>query len=405
MLINKRLLAILFLGFSSGLPLALTGATLQAWFTEAHVNLYTIGTLSLLGLPYTLKFLWAPLMDYVNLPWLGKRKGWILLMQLGLVMTLFLLAHMNPDRQAMQIGWIALLIAFFSASQDISVDAYRTDILTSDERGMGAAYYVFAYRIAVLVSSGLALILADYFGWPLTYKLMALLVLLAMIPTFLAPRTLELMPIARNFSQTILESLRDLFQREQVVLLFLFIIFYKFGDAMALSLMTNFLLHGLGFSLTEVGLAYKFVSFFATILGAFIGGLLLIRWSIYRALLLFGVAQAFSNLAFAVLAIVGKQFFLMAITIFIENFCSGLSTAAFLAFLMSLCNQHYTAGQYALLSALASLGRVFLGPVSSMVVENGGWVQLYIASFLLSFPSLIMLIFLKERVLSYARAA
>lgn len=392
------------MGFSSGLPLALVGATLQAWFTDAQIDLYTIGILSLLGAPYALKFLWAPFMDYITFPWLGRRKGWIVSMQIGLIITLLWLAHMNPGTEAVKMGWIALLIAFFSASQDISVDAYRTDILASNERGLGAAYYVFAYRIAALVSGGFAMVSADYVGWQITYEGMALLILLTMIPIYFAPQTVALSPVSKTFFHTMIESLRDLLQREQVIWLLLFIIFYKLGDALALSLMTNFLLHGLGFSLTEVGLAYKLVSFFATILGAFVGGILLIRWNIYRALMLFGIAQAFSNLSFAILAVVGKQFFLMTVTIFIENFCSGLSTAAFLAFLMSLCHQQYTAGQYALLSALASFGRVFLGPVSSMVVENGGWIQLYMTSFLLSFPSLIMLLFLKEKVLSYARA-
>ncbi|HLB43013.1 MAG TPA: MFS transporter [Gammaproteobacteria bacterium] len=404
-LINQRLIAVLFLGFSSGLPLALIGASLQAWFTESHVNLMIIGTLSLLGLPYIFKFLWAPLMDYIDLPWLGRRKGWILLMQLSLVLTLLLLAHMNPIMQAIEMGWVALFIAFFSASQDIAIDAYRTDILTSEERGLGAAYHVFAYRMAALISGGFAMICADYFGWQTTYMLMALLILLAMVPTYFAPHSIELMPISKNFLHAVVESLRDLLQRDQILLLLLFIIFYKLGDALALSLMTNFLLHGLGFSLTEVGLAYKLVGFFATIMGAFTGGIFLTRWNIYRALMLFGIAQAFSNLTFVVLAIAGKQFFLLAISIFIENFCSGLSTAALLAFLMSLCHRQYTAGQYALLSAFASLGRVFLGPVSSIVVENGGWIQLYVTAFLLSFPSLIILIFLKEQVLSYVRTA
>lgn len=401
---NQRLLAVLCMGFSSGLPLALIGPTLQAWFTAAEVNLHTIGMLSLLGLPYALKFLWAPAMDYFSPFGLGKRKGWIIFTQIALVLAIFILAHMNPANQALHMAWLALVIALFSASQDISIDAYRTDILMSDERGLGSAYFVFAYRIAALISGGLAMVSADYLGWQFTYELMAFLIAINIILTYLAPKPAEFKENTKNFADTIIDSLRDLLQREKVVLLLLFVIFYKIGDALALSLMTNFLLHGLGFSLTEVGLSYKLVGFIATITGAFLGGALLIRWSLYQALFIFGIAQAFSNLTFIVLAIIGKQFFVMTAVIFIENFCSGLSTAAFLAFLMSLCNPHYSAGQYALLSAFAALGRIFLGPISSMVVENTGWIQLYIASFVLSFPGLIILIFLKERVLSYARA-
>lgn len=404
MLFNSRLLAVLFLGFASGLPLALTGSTLQAWFTEAHINLVTIGALSLLGIPYTLKFLWAPLMDHFSLPRFGKRKGWILLMQLGVVMTLLLLANMNPGLQASNMGMAALAVAFFSASQDISITAYQTDVLTSEERGLGAAYYIFTYRIAVLISGGLALVSADYFGWKFTYEIMAMLMLLSMVPVFRAPQVNEIPVSSGNIFNTMIASLNDLLQREKIILLLLFIFLYKLGDALALSLMTNFLLHGLGFSLTEVGLAYKIVSFAATILGAFVGGIFLTRWNIYRALLLFGLAQAFSNLMFVLLAMSGKQFMLMAVSIFIENFCSGLSTAALLAFLMSLCNHRYTASQFALFSAVASLGRVFLGPVAGFMVNNLGWVQFYIWSFVLCFPGIVFLLLLKDKVSNYVHA-
>lgn len=404
LLINNRLLAVLCLGFASGLPLALTASTLQAWFTEAHINLVTIGALSLLGIPYTLKFLWAPIMDQYGLSRFGKRRGWILLTQLGLAILLFVLAQMDPSVDVSTMGMVALLIAFFSASQDIAVDAYRTDVLEPTERGLGAAYYIFAYRIALLIAGGLGLVMADYVGWKITYEFMAVLMLLSMLPAYFAPQAVEMAPASHNIFNTIRSALSDLLSREKIILLLLLIIFYKFGDALALSLMTNFLLHGLGFSLTEVGLAYKVVSFVATILGAFVGGLFLTRWSIYRALLWFGLAQAFSNLMFMVLALVGKDFLLMASSIFIENFCSGLSTAALMAFLMSLCNHRYTASQYALLSAIASLGRVFLGPLAGWMVENMGWVPFYAWSFVLCFPGIVFLVLLREKVASYATA-
>jgi len=404
LLMNKRLFAVLLLGFSSGLPLALTSTTLQAWFTQAHINLVTIGALSLIGIPYTLKFLWSPFMDYYGLSKLGKRRTWILLTQAGLVITLLLLAQMDPSTEAMSMSWIALTIAFFSASQDISITAYQTDILEEKERGLGAAYYVFAYRVALLLSGGIALIFADYFGFKLTYQIMALLVFLSMIAAYVAPRAVELPMRATSLFQSTVDSVKDFFTREKMVWLLLFIVFYKFGDALALSLMTNFLLQGLGFTLTEVGLAYKIVSFVATILGAFFGGILLTKWNIYRALLLFGLAQAFSNLLFALLAIVGKHFVLMSFSIFIENFCSGLSTAALLAFMMSLCNHRYTASQFALLSALASLGRVFLGPLAAVLVQNIGWTSFYVVSFVACFPGIIFLLFLKEKGSTHAHA-
>lgn len=405
MLLNNRLLAILFLGFSSGLPLALTSSTLQAWFTEAHIDLVTIGALSLVGIPYTLKFLWAPLMDHYSFPILGKRRGWILLAQGGVVITLLLLANLQPGTQASMMGLTALAVAFFSASQDISITAYQTDVLHEEERGLGAAYYIFAWRMAALLSGGLALVFADYLGWKLTYEIMALLVLAVMYATYRAPQAVEPAVGTRNVLQTTAAALGDLWQRDKIIALLVFILLYKFGDALALQLMTNFLLRGLGFSLTEVGLAYKVFGSLATILGVFTGGLFLTRWPIFRALLVFGIAQAFSNLMFVLLAMSGKTFFLMAASIFIEHFCTGMSTAALLAFMMSLCNHRYTASQFAILSAVASLGRVFLGPVAGVMVDNMGWVQFYLWSFVSCFPGLSLLLLLKGRFVSYAQAA
>lgn len=401
---NSRLMAALLLGFSAGLPLALTASTLQAWFTNANVNLALIGALSLVGIPYTLKFLWAPFLDFYQVPKLGLRKGWILVMQFSIAAALFALANMNPATDAVTISLIALLAAFLAATQDIAIDAYRTDVLTDSERGLGAAYYVFTYRLAVVASGGLALVFADFYGWKLTYEMMSLLMLLVMALTLRAPSVEHESASERNVWETMRVSLGDLVSRDNIVILLLFVMFYKFGDALALSLMTNFLLHGLGFSLTEVGLAYKIVSFVATVLGAFVGGAILTRKNVYYGLMMFGLAQAFSNLMFVVLAYVGKDFTLMAASMFIENFCSGLSTAAFLAFLMSICNKKYTASQYALLSAIASLGRVFLGPVAALIVERFGWTQFFICSFILSFPGILLLLLLKEKVMTYAHA-
>jgi PAT family beta-lactamase induction signal transducer AmpG len=400
-LANRRLLSVMFMGFASGLPLALTASTLQAWFTQANVNLLTIGALSLVGIPYTLKFLWAPMLDYFNLPRFGKRQGWVILSQLLLAAALFTIAHMQPSSEVLLMGMVAVVIAFLSATQDIAIDAYRTDVLTPDERGLGASYTIFTYRIAVLISGGLALVFADYLGWKATYELMSALMLLSVVPTIFAPRPVEMLASSHNVFQTAVSAVRDLVQHDNFVLLIFFIMFYKFGDALALQLFTNFLLHGLGFTLTEVGLAYKIVSFVATISGAFIGGLLLSRFELYRSLLWFGLAQAFSNLMFVWLAIVGKSFALMTASIFVENFCSGLSTAALFAFMMSLCNSRYSATQYALLSAIASLGRVLLGPFSAHFVQSYGWTTFFFWAFLLSFPGLIFLILLRNKVSGY----
>jgi PAT family beta-lactamase induction signal transducer AmpG len=403
-LLNCRLLSVLLLGFSSGLPLALIGSTLQAWFAEAQLNLRTIGWLSLLGLPYILKFLWAPLMDHYSIFGLARRKGWILFNQLGLIVTIIFLSILNPAQNAFLMGCAALLIAFFSASQDVAIDAYRTDLLHPKEQGLGASYYIFTYRIAMLVSGGLALICADFIGWQWTYTIMASLLLCCMILTYFLPSLTEIiLESSPRLLHTIQSALGDLFNQNNIKIIILFIIFYKIGDALALSLMTPFLLQGLHFTLTEIGLAYKTVSMAATILGAFVGGIYLIRLPLLRALLIFGVLQAFSNLLFALLAFVGKDFYLMILSIFVENFCSGLTTAALLALMMSLCHARFSASQFALLSAFASLGRIVLGPLASLMVEHIGWIQFYVFSFLLCFPGLVFLIFLKSE--DYAHAA
>lgn len=396
--INQRIFSILFLGFSSGLPLALTGSTLQAWFTQSGVNILTIGALSLLGIPYFWKFLWAPLLDRFVPPLWGRRRGWILIAQLGLCISLFVLAHCQPLTQASLIGFIALLIAFLSASQDIAVDAYRTDILQPEERGLGAATYTFAYRMAMLVSGGLALVLADYLGWQLTYEVFAVLMGITTIATYFAPNVSGNDQPPQTFFSAVVDPFFDLFKREKILLILLFILLYKVGDALALALMSNFLLSQLGFTLTEVGLAYKTVGLFSTIVGAFVGGIFLTRLNILRALFWFGVLQAFSNLMFMFLAIVGKNYSLAASTISIEAFCSGMSTAAFVAFLMSLCHSRYSATQFALLSALASAGRIFSGPIAALMVKHIGWVNFFGWTFILSLPGILLLTTLRSRV-------
>ena len=404
-LINSRLLVILGLGFSSGLPLALTGSTLQAWFTESGINLMSIGALTLLGIPYLLKFTWAPLMDRICFTFLGRRRGWILLTQISLSITLFLLAQLHPEKQAVLIGMVALLIAFLSASQDVAIDAYRTELLLPEERGLGTAYYIFAYRTALLLSGGAALILAEYAGWQLTYEIMAILLASFTFITCLAPSTTDFVSKSEGLIKLIVEPFIHLWQQDKIVWLLLFIMFYKLGDSLALSLMTNFLLHGLGFSLSEIGIAYKTNSIIATILGAFIGGLFLTKQrNLFTCLFTFGILQAGSTLLFAMLALAGKNYGLMALAIFVENFCSGLSTAAFVSFLMSLCNSKFAATQFALFSAIASLGRVFLGPFAASMVLHMGWVNFYLWSFFLSFPGIILLLCMRQKVLNYALA-
>lgn len=403
-LFNSRLVATLFLGFASGLPLTLTSTTLQAWLTQSNVSLMQIGSISLLGWPYIFKFLWAPLMDQFKLPFFGKRKGWIIITQFILSLSIFALANVNPSENLSFLFSMAVMVAVFSASQDIAIDAYRTNVLQSPERGLGATYFVFAYRMGMLVAGGLALIFADHIGWKYTYEIMAGLILLSLVPTMMAPPVEDISHESNNILQTTWASLANILQRPGIVWLLLLILFYKFGDALALQLMTNFLLHGLGFTLTQIGMAYKMLGFIAIFLGGFAGGVFLLRLSLYHALLYFGLAQAVSNLSFVFLAMLGKNLSFMAFSIFLENFCSGMSTAAFFAFLMSLCDRRYTASQYAFFVGIASTGRWLLGPVAAYMVDHVGWVQFFWWAFVLCFPGIFFLTLLKDRVMEHVHA-
>lgn len=392
---HQRFWVMLSLGFSSGLPLALVGSTLQAWFAQSGVDVVTIGALSLIGLPYIGKFLWAPLLDAWVPPILGRRRGWIVITQLCLIGMLLFLAHLHPKESTMVIGWVALVIAFFSATQDIAMDAYRTDLLPPNARGLGTAFFILAYRLALLVSGGLALIVAEHHGFALIYESMAGLLLGMLILTCVSPAVIDDKRARQTVSVSFHEAFADLFSRDNILLIIAFMMLYKIGNAFALSLMSPFLIQDLGFSLSAVGYAYKIVGFIATLMGAFLGGIALTRCSLYAALLFFGVAQAFSNGLFIILAIIGHHMGWMMSTLFIENFCSGMSTVALEVFIMSLCHRQYTATQFALLSALAATGRVVVGPLAGLMVKSLGWVSFYEWTFLLSFPALIILMALR----------
>ena len=401
---NPRILAVAFLGFSSGLPLALTSSTLQAWFTQAGIPLMTIGALTLVGLPYLFKFLWSPLMDGFVPPFWGRRRGWIAITQLLLCVGLFILSGLEPTAQAGAMGALAVMIAFFSASQDIAIDAYRTDIFSPDERATGIAWFIFAARIAGLISGALALVLADHLGWKFTYRLMSLVLAWFVVVTFFAPEIPGNIRPPKNLMASVIEPFRDLFRRESILLILLFIVLYKLGEALALSLMSTFLLRYLDFSLTEVGFASKIIGLVANVLGALAGAAYLSRAGLYRSLLHFGIASACANLLFLVLATVGKNYELMATTLFIENFCSGMSATALVVFLTSLCHQQYSATQFACLSALSAVGRVFLGPVAGVMVEHLGWASFYGWTFFVCFPGIIVLTLLRRKVTFNAEA-
>lgn len=389
---QRNAAVLLLLGFASGLPLALTAGTLQAWMTVENVDLKTIGFFSLVGQAYVFKFLWSPMMDRYTPPFLGRRRGWLLVTQLALIAGIVAMGFMQPSRDLTLLAALAVLVAFCSASQDIVFDAWKTDVLPPEERGSGAAITVLGYRLAMLISGGLALWLADrYLGWQATYWLMALLMVPGMIATLLAREPEAPVREPHSLRQAVAFPLKDFFQRNNAWLLITLIILYKLGDAFAASLTTTFLIRGVGFSAGDVGLVNKTLGLLATIIGALYGGVLMQRLSLFRALMIFGVLQAVSNFAYWLLAVTPPHLWSMASAVFIENLCGGMGTAAFVALLMTLCNKSFSATQFALLSALSAVGRVYVGPAAGWLVELWGWPVFYAFTVVAAVPGLLLL--------------
>ncbi len=396
---SRKIFLLLLLGFASGLPLALTAGTLQAWLAVEQIDLRTIGLFALVGQPYIFKFLWAPLMDRYRIPFLGRRRGWLALTQLALLAAIAWMGTLSPQASPWLLAGAALSVAFLSASQDIVFDAYRADVLDADERGAGAAVSVLGYRIAMLAAGGLALILADsWLGWHGTYFLMAGLMLVGLAATWVAEEPPAPAHAPHTLGEAVLEPFFEYFSRHGAWVMLILVILYKLGDAFAGTLTTAFLLRGPGFSLTEVGLINKWLGIGATILGALAGGALMARLRLYRALLLFGLLQALTNLGFMLLASVGKSYVLMIAVIAAENLCGGMGTAAFVALLMAMCDRRFSATQYALLSALAAFGRVYVGPVAGVMAASLGWVVFFLFTFVAALPGVLMLVWLRRRI-------
>ena len=395
---SRRVAVVFLLGFASGLPLALTGGTLQAWMTVSGVDIVTIGIFTLVGVPYTWKFLWSPFMDRYVTPLLGRRRGWIVVMQLMLMFAIVTMGSLNPAAAPWALAGLAIIAAFASSSQDIVIDAYRTELLKPVERGMGAAASVLGYRLAMLISGALALILADQIGWNETYHLMAGLMGLCVFATLWGPEPdVEVQP-PKTMTEAVIEPFKEFFSRKGAWLILLLIVLYKLGDAFAGSLTTAFLIRGVDFTPTEVGAINKGMGLIATLVGVVVGGGLMIRLGLFRSLLVFGVLQAVSNLSFMWLAAVGKSYLLMAMAVGVENLAGGMGTAAFVALLMSLCNPRFTASQYALLSALSAVGRVYVGPASGYLVEALDWVAFFGFTFVIALPGLVLLWMMRRHI-------
>lgn len=379
------------MGFFSGLPLALSGSSLQAWLTVAGVDLKTIGMLSLVGMPYLLKFLWAPALDRWQPLGLGRRRGWLVLTQSLITLTLVACALCDPAHKVGVLAVLALLLATLSATQDVASDAFRTEVLGAPARGLGTGYAVAGYRIAMFVSGAGALLLADRFGFEVAYLLMAAVMAVGVANSLFAPEP----PSSGTpgaFWPELMHSLRAICTRAKVWPLLAIIVLYKLGDQFAGTLSLSFFIRAQGFSMTEIGAIYKGLGFAAALGGGLLGGALMYRLSLGRALLVFGALQALTNLGFLALALGEKSLPGMMLVVGLENLCGGMGTCAHVALMMALCDRRYTATQFALLTALASLGRVLLGPLAGDMVTWAGWPAFFAASCLMALPALILLL-------------
>jgi PAT family beta-lactamase induction signal transducer AmpG len=377
-------------GFSSGLPLALTAGTLQAWLATEKIDIKTIGWFSLIGLPYTWKFLWSPFFDRYVTRFLGPRRGWILLLQIGLFATLVLMGFSNPVVHPYLLASIALVVAFLSASQDIVIDAYRTEILRPEERGPGSSAVTVGARLGLIVSGAVALILADHLPWQMVYLLMATGLGVGIVATLFGPEPENPPHHPQSLRAAVVEPFKDFLKRPGAILILLFVVFYKFGDAFAVSLATPFLIDS-GFTKTEIGTVFKGIGMVATILGAIAGGGIVAKIGTYRSLWIFGILQALSNLGFLAIAKMGAHFPLLVGVIGFDQFAGGLGTAAFVAFLMALCNVQFTATQYALLTSVMAIARVTVGVPAGYVVSAYGWPLFFVVSLLAAVPGLVFL--------------
>jgi PAT family beta-lactamase induction signal transducer AmpG len=360
---NKRIGITMLLAFSSGLPLPLTKATLKNWMASEGASLSTIGLFSLVSLPYTLKPLWSPFIDRYSLPFLNRRSGWMVVFQVALMMSIAALGFSRPLDAPWMCAMLALVVAFFSASQDIVIDAYRADLLEPEERGPGAGVTVLGARIALLVAGGVAVSMAEKLAWSQVYLIMAGLMSVGLVTSFFAPATPKVSP-PKSLSDAIIKPFTSFFSRRGSLIMLALVLLYKLGDAVAGEMTAPFLFQ-LGFSKLDIGAVYKSLGMIATIVGALLGGGLTAKIGLHRSLWLLGFFQAASNLTFLPLAYAGKHYGLMLFAVGTESVCGGMGTAAFTAYLISLTDKHFSATQYALLSSVMALtpigGGVFAG--------------------------------------------
>ncbi len=396
------MLAIMILAAASGYPNQLTESAFQAWLKDSHVSNTTIGVLSYVSLPYLLKFLWAPFVDRFPLPLLGRRRGWILVTQLGLAVAIALFALQDPATALAPVAVCAAAIVFLSATQDIAFDAYRTDVCLPSERGPAAAATNLGYRTAAWFASAVALVIADYFGWRPAFLILAGVMILFCVGTWLAPEPQAQTQAPRSLRESVVMPLKELLAGPGAAPLLLVVLLFKIGDAFAMKLFTPFMLD-IGFTKTELAVIVKALFTGGALFGSVLGGILMVRLGLLRSMLIFGISQAVTNLLYCALAAAGKSYPLMVIAVVIEHVAGAMGNIALVALIMSLCDVRYSAFQYALLSSIALLPRYGLGYPAGWVADHGGWYVYYVVSFAAALPGLLTVWLARNRVESLDR--
>jgi len=392
-LLTKKMLICIFTGFTSGLPLFILISLLPAWLMDSGLELKAIALFSFIQLPYVLKFLWAPLFDGFSFS-MGRRRGWLIIFQVLLLISISVAGLLDPKSQIMTVAIISTAIAFFSASQDAVIDAYRRELLLDNELGLGTAIHVNAYRIAGLIPGSLALILADSFPWELVFFITGLFMIPGIILTILIKEPLLKVMPPKTVKEAVIEPFMEFINRKgikEAILILLFIFLYKIGDSMATALATPFYMD-LGFSMTEIGVIAKTVGFWASIIGGILGGILMIKIGISRALWIFGFMQMFATLSFAWLAISGYSPLILGITVGLEFFAAGLGTTAFIAYIAKTTNPKFTATQFALFTGLSAVPRTITNASTGYLVEFFGWHNFFIFCSFIAIPGMILLI-------------
>jgi MFS transporter, PAT family, beta-lactamase induction signal transducer AmpG len=398
-LASPKMLAIVVLGAASGFPNQITESVLQAWMKDSGATNTTIGILSYVALPYLLKFLWAPLVDRYPLPLLGRRRGWVFVMQLALAVLIALFAVQSPAVSLTPIAICATAIVFFSATQDIAFDAWRTDVAKPSERGLAAAANNLGYRTSAWLASAFALVVADFLGWKPALLILAAVMAAFCVATWLAPEPEYQQQPPRTLRESVTTPLAELLGTPSAIAFIFLILLFKVGDAFALRLFTPFMMD-VGFSKTEIALVLKALFTASAVAGAVLGGIWMIKLGLLRSMLIFGVLQAFSNLLYYLLAVAGKSYPLMITAVCVDNLAGAMGNIAMVALIMALCDVRYSAFQYALLSAIALTPRYLLGGPAGWLADRAGWDIYYVVSFLIAVPGLAVVWSMREKIVA-----